>query len=75
MKMAPFTSYSFTGFGGLAGVFMNPARSTEFADNSLHVHLHQPFREGVILRKSVNIAPSAREIWLFRIPSGGLLDR
>ena len=38
-------------FGGLGGVFMNPASPTEFVDNSLHIHIHQTFREGVTLEK------------------------
>ena len=31
-------SYSFTVFGGLGGVFMNPASPTEFVNISLHIH-------------------------------------
>ena len=46
-------SYSFTVFGGLGGVFMNPASPTEFMNNSLHIHIHQKFREGITLQKTV----------------------
>ena len=43
---------------------MNPASPTEFMNNSLHIHIHQKFREGITLLFTLRAAEKMGDLEL-----------